>query len=126
MSLSCHYKLEIGSSRKPSLAGRRMNMTESIICSLCEADLMTYIRYRIDASVDGGGDRLHSASEAVDTEWHDSEDEAIEYAQSLTEADDTLILSVGEYHIHASEEPTEYEWGILRTRAPDREVWSSS
>jgi hypothetical protein len=82
--------------------------------------MATYVRYRIDASLDLGSDRLHTA--AVEQEWHDTEDEAIAYARDLLEADPDLILSVGEYHITQDEEPTDHDWAYLRRRAPLRET----
>jgi hypothetical protein len=80
-----------------------------------------YLRYRIDASREING-ALHTASEVVDQEWHDSEDEAVEYAESLLEDDEDLILTVGEYAIDSAEEPSESEWSAMRTRAPRREI----
>jgi len=81
-----------------------------------------YLRYRIDASRDLGSDRLHDASEAVDQEWHDTEEEAVAYAQELASEDDELILTVGEYAIEAEDEPTENDWDNLSTRQPRRSV----
>jgi hypothetical protein len=95
--------------------------TEDIRISPTPAKIL-YLRYRIDASRDLGSDRMHDASEAVDREWHDTEDEAIAYAQELADEDDELILTVGEYAIEMSSEPTDSDWNDLRTRQPRRKI----
>jgi hypothetical protein len=81
-----------------------------------------YLRYRIDASRDLGSDRLHEASGSVEQEWHDTEDEALAYAEHLRTEDAELIVTVGEYAIESAEEPTDDEWDALRTRQPRREI----
>jgi hypothetical protein len=80
-----------------------------------------FVRYRIDASREING-VLHSASEAVEEEWHDTEEAAVAYAEDLIEEDEELILTVGEYAIESAEEPTDYDWAGLSQRAPRREV----
>lgn len=75
-----------------------------------------YLRYRVDASRDLGSDRLHTAE--VAQEWHDTEDDAIEYAHSMIEDDPDLILTVGEYAISATEQPTYEEWAALAAHSP--------